>query len=278
MLRLMLNAHSRLSIPFESAFVPKFYRCADQYGDLAQHQNIARLLEDIRRERHVVRGELIPDAAAVLATGPKSYAGLVNAIFATHAATKSKPRWGDKTPGYGSDLDILWKLFPGSKVIHVVRDGRDVALSNRTLSWGIYSMPRVASAWRWETLLTRKLGHMIDAHYLEVRYEDLVQDPERELRRICTHIGERYEPTMLEYHRSARDEMPRESLQWHGSSVLPPDKGKAFQWQRQLSRTDRIIFEDHAGDALEAFGYLREFLAPTIASRARMLMYAVLGR
>jgi hypothetical protein len=278
MLRLMLNAHSRLAVPFESVFIPKFFRRAEQYGDLGERENLARLLEDIRGERHVARGQLIPDVAAILDAAPRSYAELVTTIFSVYASRKGKPRWGDKTPGYGSELDVLSTLFPESKVIHIVRDGRDVALSNRTLSWGIRSMPRAASAWRWETLLTRKLGRMLGGDYLEVRYEDLVRNPEAELRRICTHIGEHYEPDMLQYHRSASDEMPQESLKWHGNSVRPPDNRKVFQWREQLSIADRVIFEDHAGDALEEFGYAREFHPPTIASRARMVVYAALGR
>lgn len=278
MLRLMLNAHPRLVVPFESAFIPKYHRRAGEYGDLSQPANIARLLDDIRGEPHVARGGLVTDPAAVLAASPRSYAELVRSIFERHAAAKGKPRWGDKTPGYGSDLDILWQLFPGCRVIHVVRDGRDVALSNRGISWGVCSMPRIASLWRWETMLTRKLGNMIGAHYMEVRYEDLVRNPERELRRICAHIEEDFDRAMLDYHRSARDEMPQESLQWHGSSITPPDDAKVFQWRRALSLADRIIFEDHAGDALEAFGYLRENHPPTVRSRARMLIYAALGR
>src|SRR5690606_6852641 len=111
--------------------------------------------------------------------------------------------------------------------------------------------------WRWETLLTRKLGRMIEPNYLEVRYEDLVQEPERELRRICAHIEEPYEASMLGYHLTARDELPRESLRWHANSVLPPDRSKVFQWRHAMSRTDRIIFEQHGGDALDEFGYPR---------------------
>ena len=278
MLRLMLNAHPRLCVPFESGFIPKFFRHLAQYGDLTLANNAARLLQDIGREPHVSRGSLIPNPETVLATAPGSYAELVRAIFEAYAAKKAKPRWGDKTPGYGSDMDILWQLFPGCRIIHIVRDGRDVAISNRGLSWGIYSVPRVAALWRWETMVTRKLGRMIQANYMEVRYEDLVLDPERELRRICAHIGECYDASILDYHRTAEREMPHDSLRWHRSSVLAPNKEKVSQWRNHLSVSDRIIFEEHAGDALDEFGYPREFHPPTIRSRARMLVYAALGR
>lgn len=278
MLRLMLNAHPRLCVPFESAFIPRFYAQLHQYGSLDQPGNVARLLDDIAQVPHVRRGKLLDDRDGVLAASPKSYAEVIAAIFSLHAARKGKARWGDKTPGYGSDLDVLWKVFPGCRVIHMIRDGRDVALSNRSVSWGIPSMPRIAELWKWETTLTRKLGNMIGEHYMELRYEDLVRGPERELRRVCEHLQEPYDPVMLEYHRSAASEMPQESMQWHRNSVRPPDTQKVFQWQRELTITERIIFDQHAGDALEAFGYVRECLAPTIRSRARMLMYAAFGR
>ena len=66
----------------------------------------------------------------------RNYADLVRAIFEEYAKGKGKSRWGDKTPTYVLDLDLLCRLFPNCRVIHLVRDGRDVAVSLLATEWG----------------------------------------------------------------------------------------------------------------------------------------------
>ena len=277
MMRLMLNAHPRLVVPFESNFIPSFYRRLYEYGDLTTQSNVGRLLTDIGTNEHVMRGKLIADRAAILARPIRSYADLIRAIFDVYAESLKKPHWGDKTPGYGSQLDVLWRLFPGCRIIHIIRDGRDVAISNRGISWGIHNIPTMARAWRWETMITRKLGHMLGEQYMELHYEDLVTDPPRELRRICAHIGEDYDNAMLLYHEVATSNMPADSLQWHSSSVSAPNMDKIGLWRRELSIADRTIFEEHAGDVLHEFGYPLERYPRTIRSRMKEMLYALRG-
>jgi hypothetical protein len=105
----------------------------------------------------------------------------------------------------------------------------------------------------------------------------LVKEPERELRRICSHIGEDFSDSMLRYHEGAIAEMPAESLQWHASSVSKPSPAKIGLWRAKLSVADRAIFEKYAGDALSEFGYELELHRDTILSRGRELIYALAG-
>jgi hypothetical protein len=275
--RLMLNQHPDLSIPFESVFIPVFYRRLHEYGDLRRRENARRLLTDISNyPLHF--GRLIKDPDAILARSIVSYADLVHAIFQVDAEAKNKRRWGDKTPGYEADLDILWALFPGCLVIHLIRDGRDVALSNRRIEWGIASLPRAAADWRWKVTLGHKMGMLIRAHYLEVKYEDLVLHSESTLRRVCDFLTIRFHPRMLEYPATAEGELPTEALPFHRNSVRAPDPSLIGEWRRRMSRADRIIFEQVAGDALGLFGYELERHTPTVTSRLKNLYYAVWQR
>ncbi len=255
MLRLMLNAHPRLGIPFESHFIPQFSRLIDRYGDLRARDNLARLLDDISNHRFVERGGLIQDHEAVLDASEPSYAGLVDAIFSHAVARSGKARWGDKTPQYVTEIDVLRDLFPDCKVIHVVRDGRDVALSLRNVSWGSACLPRVARDWAWKATLAHKMGALLEGDYLEVRYEDLVLEPQASLRHICSFLGEDYDDSLLDYHQDAREEMPERSMEWHQNSVRSPDADKVFEWQRSMSLGDQLVFQDVAGSTLEVFGY-----------------------
>lgn len=279
MLRLMVNTHPNLAVPHETAFMTVFHPRLGDYGDLSQGENAARLLDDIARHPLVVRGGHITDKEAILSHPISNFPDLIDAIMTEYAKLKGKVRWGDKTPYYTPDIDILWHLFPNGKFIHLVRDGRDVALSLRNISWSSKSIPRLAEDWRWKTTVCHKVGSVLGPkHFLEMKYEDLVRDSEHCLRRICDFLDEPFAPEMLSYHQSARDVVPGESLQWHNSSVRAPDPDKLFAWKRELSLTDRIIFEQIAGSALDLFGYERENLGSSIGSKLKYLYYAVIVR
>lgn len=278
MLRLMLNRHPELAVPFESGFIPEFYRAQERYGDLSDRYNAARLLRDIAEHPKVKKGGLIEDADAILARPISRYGDLVHAIFAEWAARRGKPRWGDKTPAYVTELDVLWNLFPGCRIVHLVRDGRDVAVSLRQITWGSDHIPAVAVDWRWKTTLAHKIGAVLGEHYLEVRYEDLVLRPEDTLRAVCAFLGEPYHKDMLEFHATAELEMPKDSMRWHASSVKAPDPGKVELWRREMSAADRILFEDAAPDALGLFGYATERRRSTPGSWLNQLYYCMVGR
>jgi hypothetical protein len=275
----MLNRHAAFAVPFESEFIPGFHARLSDYGDLRRPEDRRRMLDAIADTPFVQKGRLVPDKEAVLRrTGEGGYAELVDAVFSEYAVRQGKRRWGDKTPGYVTRLDLLWQLFPGCRIVHLVRDGRDVALSLRRVDWGSTHVPRVAEDWRWKTTLAHKMGRMLGDHYLEVRYEDLVSAPEIELRRICRFLGESYDPMMLRYPETARAEIPDDSMQWHATSVRAPDPEKAYAWKRSMSHADQVLFEHVAGDALARFGYERVHDRPTLRSRAKALYYTLLKR
>lgn len=275
MLRLMLNAHPSLAVPFESGFIPHFYYHQSDYGDLSQASNAAHMLDDIAEHPLVKKGQLIRDKKAVLSFPTGSYADLVAAIFSANIADSGKPRWGDKTPSYVTQIDVLWRLFPGCRIVHLVRDGRDVAVSLRQIDWGRKNIPLIAQDWRWKVMLGRKMGNMLGDNYLEVRYEDLVVEPEKCLTAICCFLGEEFDSRMLDYHSNAQQEMPAESMRYHTTSVSKPNLDKLFAWKRELSIADRVIFEDIAGKTLDLFGYELERRPSTPMSKLKRVYYCL---
>ena len=279
MLRLMLNSHSRIAVPFESDFIPKFFRRLGDYGDLGSPSNVERLLHDICMNSFVINGKLIPDPQAVLSLQPRSYAELVGRIFELFARSQGKMRWGDKDPDNLKDMDVMWRLFPGCKFIHIIRDGRDVALSLRGLDWGSRNLPRTARRWAQQVTQGRCVGNVLGAdHCLEVRYENLVLDAGKELKRICHFLGEPYDDAMLEYHRDAERWIPTESLKYHRASVRAPDPVKVQVWRQQMDSADRVIFEREVGDVLDELGYERSNAKGRIASGIRNAYYALVAR
>lgn len=279
LLRLMLHSHPDLAVPFESDFIPRFHDRLDEYGDLEDRENLERLLADIADNPFVDRGDLLSDPDWFLEQDIRSYPELVDAVFSRYARREDKRRWGDKTPGYVTDLDVLRDLFPACQVIHLVRDGRDVALSLRSVSWGTDHLLRAAEDWRWKTMLGHKMGRMLgEKDYRLVRFEDLVAEPEATLRDVCDFLGEPYSGRMLTYHERASDHLPEGSRSWHTSVLGPPDPSKIFTWKREMADPDRHLFERVAGDALETFGYESGDANPGLVAKLRALRYELRER
>ena len=278
MLRLMLNNHPNLAIPHETAFITTFYPKLADYGDLSEAPNRRRLLADVTRYHLVERGQLIPDPEAVLRRQIVNYRDFIEAIFQAYAESQGKPRWGDKTPFYTTDIDIIRTIFPDCKIIHLVRDGRDVILSQRKMEWMSSNLPKLARDWAWKATLVHKVGAVLGPDFLEVYYEDLVRDPKETLEQICRFLEEPYLPEVLSFAEIAESVVPKESRQWHQNSIRSPDPTKLGQWRIKLPKADRIIFEQEAGAALDLFGYEREHLVSNWASRLFKLYYLVFKR
>jgi len=124
LLRNMLRSHPNLSFTGESHFIPKFYKA---FGDPKSQKEAKKLASVILHLQWIKPWHL--SLAPASFAHDRSYAQVVRRIFGAWAQKENKPRWGDKTPQYVTEMPVLSELFPGCKFIHIIRDGRDVALS-----------------------------------------------------------------------------------------------------------------------------------------------------
>ena len=278
MLRLMLNNHRNLCIPHETGFITDFYAKVGSYGDIRDADVQKALLQDISGSHHVSRGKLISQLDEVLGFPIVDYRSLVDAIFQAHIAQFDKPRWGDKTPSYTEDIDILRQIFPDAKFIHLVRDGRDVLVSQKNIEWFSRNVVRLIRDWQWKVSIAHKVGRVLGDDFLEVRYEDLIREPEDTLRTLCAFLDEDYDPDMMSYNEVGKDTVPAESIRWHKNSIALPNPNKIGAWKTKLSTSEKILFDDIAGDTLELFGYEREKKKHNILSLASLIYYEAIRR
>jgi hypothetical protein len=271
LLRLMLDAHPQLTIPPETHFAPELIRAAAkrraspeglteivvsqrQWGDF-------RLDESELRARFASLGRIQPAAA-------------LRTFYELYAERVGKPRWGDKTPIYVEHMREISKALPEARFVHLIRDGRDVALSRiRRALDDPPPVDRIARNWSRRIGAARKQARKLD-HYLELRYEDLVTDTEPTLRRVCEFVGLDYDPAMLDYHRHAAERLEEmagdlpaqggksrrpgsERLAAHALASEPPRKERIAAWREQMSPADAAAFDAEAGDLLEELGYPR---------------------
>lgn len=115
-------------------------------------------------------------------------------FYGEDASAVAGPIWGDKTPSYVLEMDLLKRIFPTARFVHIVRDPRDVALSAQA-AWG-HNPLRTAVKWARDMGAAEHSATALGSDYLRVFYEQLIVDPERELRRVSTFIDRAYEDKM----------------------------------------------------------------------------------
>jgi len=166
------------------------------------------------------------------------YPGLARSFLAQYARRSGKPIHGATCHKH---FDRLLRLWPAARFIHLVRDGRDVARSCVGMGWA-GNVWYGAQRWIDAEALWDAFAPRIDAaRRLELRYEDLIRDPERELARVCRFLGADYDPRMLEY---AQD-----------SSYARPDPSLIGQWKKKLSPEELSLLEARIGPRLRRRGY-----------------------
>jgi hypothetical protein len=267
LLRLMLDAHPELAIPPETHFVPDVAELSSTGSEL-RHAFLDVLTQTRTwHDMQIAEQEL---AAVLERIDPFTVTEGLRAFYALYARRCGKTRWGDKTPKYLRRAADVERVLPEAHFVHLIRDGRDVALSARDAWPGRDSpIPAQARRWRKDVKRGRSSGRR-RAHYLEVRYEELVRDPEEVLLRICTFCDLRYADDMLRYHETAWTRLSelgdkvlpgggrarREvRLAIQARTASPPQPQRAGRWRREMSSAELAEFEAVAGDLLASLGY-----------------------
>lgn len=258
-MRAILDAHPALAIPGESYF-PLWFAQRRRYYERNQRFDTSAFVTDLVAHSWFRRWDL-PGSQVLQAMAeaePSTYPDAVRQLYSLYARQRGKRRYGDKTPTFVLHIRQLAALFPEATFIHVVRDGRDVALSLLEKSWGPTTISDAALHWRLHVHRGMQAGrHLERGRYHEIRYEDLVEDPESGARTLCRIVAVDYDPAMLRY-------FERADLLLHGlpdaaahrNVLLPPTKG-VRDWRSAMDEHDVARFEVLAGRVLDQFGYER---------------------
>jgi hypothetical protein len=178
---------------------------------------------------------------------------------------------GDKTPDYVRSIPTLHQLWPDARFVHVIRDGRDVALSMADwpkvypkpagfATWSQDRMSTIALWWEHNVRSGQQAGRVVGADlYYEVRYELLVSNPENECRALSEFLDVQYDPSMLHFHDRGTDRDPGLDKTRSG---LPVTAGLR-SWQEQMLVADLASFEAAAGGLLDDLGYSRVLPSPS---------------
>lgn len=261
LLMAMLGCHRRLSVPEVGWLFPRIYPWRYTYGDLAIDGNFHSLAaEMIFGLNHPFWGMSLNPATAVEEISSfapeRSFAGIYAALHLRYAQEfGNKPRWGQKTPNNLFFVPQILDNFPNAQFIHITRDGRDACATSLESAFGSGNIYMAAHTWSLAQAFVERFPRTYGSDtWFEVRYEDLVRSPQRELRKICDFLGESYFPEMLEFHRTPlaqhrgrqRDHAPL------GQEVT--DKYIGI-YRQLLSLRDQGIYAAVAGERHRRLGY-----------------------
>ena len=228
LLRRIVNAHSRVTVPPPGWFYHFVYSHLYSYGDLDQEGHILELIRDCLNIPIVKRyWNLGKTPEEILLLVPeRSFRGVLVALFRVYAERFKTPTWGSKTPSNVFWLKEIQEDFPGARYVFIYRDGRDVSLDQVEIHWGPNNLYTASLLWRsYVQAILRGKKLLPHGSYHELFYEDLVREPETVVRGMCEFLELDYEPGMLEYYHQTPDGFLEQSFhqkdaQIHG--VLDP--------------------------------------------------------
>jgi Sulfotransferase family len=269
LLRLILNRHARIAVPPESRFITELWEGTNQV-------DVTVFLDRLVAHERFAAWELPIDAVQEeLDRRPSvSYHDAITAVYRAYARYKGKELWGDKTPRYVEHIPFLANLFPTSRFIHLVRDGRDVALSYADVPFGPKTVARSAALWRERVSAGIRYGRpLAPTRYIEIHYEDLVDSPEKELRDLCGFLEVDFDAAMLEPGGDEAEVLSRAAT--YNPHVTGKPRSGIRQWQKTMPDRHVEMFEAVAGNVLSTLGYPRRFPHPGVVARAAAYLGAL---
>jgi hypothetical protein len=264
LLRGMVDNHPDLAMPGESNFIFHLWRVRQRFGDLSDPANRRRVAKWIvdsegRGAKRVMAGTSREEALERLTNRGPTLGSIFAACFEMYADRHGKPRWGDKRPGYAGFIETMFRLFPDAQFINLVRDPRGAIASQMKLGWDKEPEAALASsAATWETSIRRVDDHarkLRPDQLIDVRFEDLVREPHREITRICEWASLRHDDAIVDamVHETRKGSF-REG--WHDKLNEPIGTEPVDNWRPKLAPDQLAFVQQVTGPYFERFGYL----------------------
>jgi hypothetical protein len=251
LLGILLDSHPQIAVGPEVYLLNK----REIYGDYAVFQeNLAQWLstglttagpEQDKRfvfdtEKYGWDRRLLP----ILAQRTSSICEFLDVFFGYFLLLRKKQMWGEKLPGNVNCISEFLAAYPEGKIIHLVRDGRDVAAS-----FAKRHIPLAKAAEIWLYANTVALQWQDDPRFLLVRYEDLVNIPDETLQTIQKHLGVPCEDLVTlraknaYWHQIIRSENENIHQSWQHNPLLSPISASAVgSYHKKLTEGEMAAF------------------------------------
>jgi len=230
-----------------------------RFGDLSVRRNKEKLMEAWLGSKLFERSGLGAQAIKTKVMAECRNGGdFLRIIMGEMARQQKVERWADCTPEHLLHLERIKETIPDALIIHIIRDGRDVALSTAKLgyvrrAWWDRTPNVMVSGlyWEWTVRKGRESGRELGTDYTEVRFEELISDPHTTLAKVGDFVGQE-----LDYDRILKAGIgsvsePNTSFKDASDDAFNP----LGRWRTGFTPDDLSTFETLVGGTLEELGY-----------------------
>ncbi len=272
LLRAILNANTQITIPnVESNVLPMWIMQENRYGDLSVKQNFKRFYANAVNEPFFIhmkqRRNVISLNDWYSGCSKHHVEDVFEVMIKYYSGYTQGQIWGDKSPANTRYISRIKKKFPQSKFIHIVRDVRDCCASAKK-AWksNVY---RTAQRWANTVQEARNASFDMRNDYFEIKYEDLIQDPENSIKAICRFLSVAYDKNMLTLNKSTEKFGDAAG----STQIISTNKNK---YKEKLTPKEISGIETIARSGLKRHGYVCAFNGPgRPLSKTRMRRYRV---
>jgi hypothetical protein len=278
LLRLVLNAHSRISVPHPLHLMRYFAPTEPSRGDLDDPAVFGKLVDEILMLRRVhIHPWTVPiDRQRVLDEAtPRDAMGVLGALYDQVREAEGAARWGCKSTFMVHYASRAIARDPGARFVLLVRDPRDVAASSRRSVFSPFHPWITAKLWQEQQVLGLELLERHGpARVHLLRYEDLLDRPEVSVRALCTFLDEDFEAGMLRFHEGSEAKTSATLSESWQNTAKPVLSGNAGKYRKHLSEAEVVMVEAVCTALMDRLGYERDHAAPHFepgpAQRAQM--------
>jgi hypothetical protein len=231
-----------------------------RFGNLQHRGNREKLLEAWFKSKLFQRSGLTREEIEPRILNECHNAGdFLRILMETIARKQGVDRWAESTPLHLLYLPVIKKLIPDALIIHIIRDGRDVAASLNKIGWiRPYPWDRRRSLvlaglfWKWIVSKGRRYGKAMGSDYIEVHYEDLVSQPRETLARLSTFIDHDLDYDRIQAVALGSVHDPNSSFR---ADSQQKDLSPVGRWKALHSPEEIAELESAIGDLLAKTGY-----------------------
>jgi len=234
-----------------------------RFGNLASRRNRRRLLDEYYRSKLFQRTGLAPqDIDERVMEDCRNAGDFLRIVMEAIARQQGVERWAESTPLHMLYLPLIKKVVPDALVVHIIRDGRDVAASLHRIGW-IRPLPWDRSHaflvpaifWRWIVGKGRQYGQAMGGDYMEVHYEQLVEHPRETLACLGRFIEHDLDYERIQQVALGSVHNPNSSFRGDGKETEANTIGR---WKRMFSAAQVRDIEASIGNLLVDTGYTLE--------------------
>lgn len=270
LLRVMMHQHPDICAPHPPHLLKTFFPLLPQYGDLTKKTGFSQLVADMVRwvKLNPVSWENFdPDAGQLVADCSSfSVFQAFKSIYDWEARSNSKSTWVCKSMTNHEFVEQFEEEGIFDHYIFLFRDGRDVALSFSKAIVGPKTAYFCAKQWHSDQQASIDVQRKLGSKVIAISYEDLIENPLRELARLFVGIGMEMPANILDFPFSEESRHTAEAGDmWKNvaNPVMPENK---FKYLLEMPEEQQLIYESVAGESLATLGYRLKYWPATTTS------------